>query len=61
MDFYSCFYFYSDQSVSIVPKSRCVSHGLFEARNEAEVNWRCDGEKRRFIGIILKTAKKGMS
>ena len=35
--------------------------GPFEAGNEAEVNWRCDGEKQRFIGIILKTAKKGMS
>ena len=35
--------------------------GPFEAGNEAEVNWRCDGEKQRFIGITLKTAKKGRS
>ena len=59
MDFYGCLYFYSDQSVSVVPKSRCVLRGPFEVGNEAEVNWRSDGEKQRFIGIILKTAKKG--
>ena len=35
--------------------------GPFKAGNEAEVNWRCDGEKQQFIGMILKTAKKGMS
>ena len=61
MDVCSYLYFYSDQSVSVVPKSRCVLRGPFEAGNEAEVNWRCDGEKQRFIGMILKTAKKGMS
>ena len=60
-DFYSCLYFYFDQSVSVVPKSRCALRGPFEAGNEAEVNWRCEGgEKQRFVGIILKTAKKGM-
>ena len=37
MDFYICLYFYSDQSVSVVPKSRCVLRGPFEAGNEAEV------------------------
>ena len=59
MDFYSCLYFYSDQSVSVVPKSRCVLRKPFKAGNEAEVSWRCEGEKQRFIGIILRTAKKG--
>lgn len=61
MDFYSCLYFDADKKVSVVPKSRCVLRGPFVAGHEAEVNWRCDGgEKQRFIGIILKTAKKGM-
>ena len=35
--------------------------GPSEAGNEAEVNWWCDREKQRVIGIILKTARKGMS
>ena len=60
MDFYGCLYFDSDKSVSVVPRSRCVLRVPFEAGNEAEVSWRCHGEKQRFIGTILKTAKKGM-
>ena len=35
--------------------------GPSEAGNEAEVNWWCDREKQQVIGIILKTARKGMS
>ena len=61
MDFYSCLYFDSDQSLSTIPKSRCVLRGPFEAGQEAEVSWRGqNGEKQRYLGTILKTAKKGM-
>ena len=55
MSFYSSIYFYSDQSLSTVPKSRCALRGPFEAGQEAEVKW----AGQRFIGIILKTADKG--
>ena len=55
MSFYSSIYFYSDQSLSTVHKSRCALRGPFEAGQEAEVKW----AGQRFIGIILKTADKG--
>lgn len=55
MSFYSSIYFYSDQSLSTVPKSRCALRGPFEAGQEVEVKW----AGQRFIGIILKTADKG--
>ena len=55
MSFYSSIYFYSDQSLSTVPKSRCALRGPFEAGQEAEVKW----AGQRFSGIILKTADKG--
>ena len=32
----------------------------FEAGQEAEVSWRGQNGKQRYIGTILKTAKKGM-
>ena len=56
MSFYICIYFDSDKSLSTVPKSRCALRGPFEAGQEAEVNW----GGQRFIGVILKTADKGM-
>ncbi|KAJ7384809.1 hypothetical protein OS493_019486 [Desmophyllum pertusum] len=59
MDFYGCLYFDTDKSLSIIPKSRCVLRGPFEAGHEAEVSWRGqNNEKQRFLGVILKTAKK---
>ena len=39
MSFYSSIYFYSDQSLSTVPKSRCALRGPFEAGQEVEVKW----------------------
>lgn len=61
MDFYGCLYFDTDKSLSIIPKSRCVLRGPFEAGHEAEVSWRGqNNEKQRFLGVILKTAKKGL-
>ena len=54
--FYSCVYFDSDKSVSPLPKSRCALRGPFAPGEEAEVNW----GGQMFIGIILKTADKGM-
>lgn len=61
MDFYGCLYFDAAKSVIVVPKSHCVLRGPFEARCEAEVDWRCEnGEKQRYIGTILKTAKKSI-
>ena len=56
MSFYTCIYFDSDKSLSMVPKRRYALRGPFEAGQEAEVNW----GGQRFIGVILKTANKGM-
>ena len=56
MSFYSSIYFYSDQSLSTVHKSHCALQGPFETGQEAEVKW----AGQRFIGIILKTADKGI-
>ena len=48
MDFYSCLYFYSDQSVSVVSKSRSVLCELFKAD---EIWWVENSSKSLQYGV----------
>jgi len=56
----ACIYFDSDQSVTVLPKSRCILRGPFIEGAEVEVDWRGEnGEKQRHIGLIITTRGKG--
>lgn len=56
----ACIYFDSDQSVTVLPKTRCILRGPFTKGAEVEVDWRgANGKKQRHIGIIIATKEKG--
>ena len=56
----ACVYFDSDQSVTVLSKTRCILRGPFIKGAEVEVDWRGEnGEKQRHIGLVIATKEKG--
>ena len=56
---YGCVYFQSDNTVSVLPQSRCILRGAFEEYGEVDVKWRVQGKQQTFVVIILRVCPKG--